>query len=603
MPYIINKYSGSELVVLQDGTLDTSTSIGLLGRNYVGYGEVQNENFLFLLENFAGTNPPARALEGQTWYDSVNNKLNTYDGTNWTPVGAATASENAPSGPTEGALWYKISTKQLYVYSNISGWILVGPEGVSGFGETRIKAAILRDVGSVNHAVLLVLVDDEVLSIHSADTFIINALDAITGFNELQKGVTLSTNTVIAGNVLGNSTTATRLQNGRFINGAYFDGNNNITITANTAAILTRGTYLTGSNFNGSAAATWEVDASSTNTIGKVVVRDSTGSFAGGTITADQFIGPLTGNVTAISGTSTFYNLVANNIQGFTFNGLAAQASVLAPGRAINGVQFNGSQDITVTAAAGTLSGATLASGVVNSSLTSVGTLAGVSVTDTGATIGDSGEIHLFINGNAPTLAITNGLGFVITINDAFQTGDEASFEFISSSVALAAGGTSDPTFVGDANSKCNIGLPGRTFGSVYADVFNGVATSAQYADLAENYIADAEYAPGTVLEFGGEFEVTLAQDGTNRVAGVVTTNPAYLMNSNCQGTYVAAVALQGRTPCRVRGTIRKGDMLISGGNGFARITQTPQMGTVIGKALGDFDGIEGVIEVAVGRL
>ena len=603
MPYIINKYNGSELVVLQDGTLDTSTSIGLLGRNYVGYGEVQNENFLFLLENFAGTNPPARALEGQTWYDSVNNKLNTYDGTNWVPVGAATASENAPSGPTEGALWYKISTKQLYVYSNISGWILVGPEGVSGFGETRIKAAILRDVDSVNHAVLLVLVNDEVLSIHSADTFIINALDAITGFNELQKGVTLSTNTVIAGNVLGNSTTATRLQTGRFINGAYFDGNNDITITSNTSAILTRGTYLTGSNFNGGTATTWEVDASSANTIGKIVARDSTGSFAAGTITADQFIGPLIGNVTAISGTSTFYSLVANNIQGFTFSGLAAQASTLSPGRAINGVQFNGSQDITVTAAAGTLSGATLASGIVNSSLTSVGTLAGVSVTDAGATIGDAGEIHLFINGNAPTLAITNGLGFAITINDAFQTGDEASFEFISSSVALANGGTSDPTFVGDANSKCNIGLPGRTFGSVYADIFNGVATSAQYADLAENYVADAEYAPGTVLEFGGEFEVTLAQDGTNRVAGVVTTNPAYLMNSNCQGTYVAAVALQGRTPCKVRGHVRKGDMLISGGNGFARTIQTPQIGTVIGKALGNFDGIEGVIEVAVGRL
>jgi hypothetical protein len=603
MPYIINKYSGSELVVLQDGTLDTSTSIGLLGRNYVGYGEVQNENFLFLLENFAGTTPPARALEGQTWYDSVNNKLNTYDGTNWTPVGAATALENAPSGPTEGALWYKISTKQLYVYSNISGWILVGPEGVSGFGETRIKAAILRDVSSVNHAVLLVLVNDEVLSIHSSDTFTINALDAITGFNELQKGVTLSTNTVIAGNVLGNSTTATRLQTGRFINGVYFDGNNDITITSNTSAILTRGTYLTGSNFNGSAATTWAVDASSANTIGKIVARDSTGSFAGGTITADQFIGPLIGNVTAISGTSTFYSLVANNIQGFTFSGLADQANTLAPGRAINGVQFNGSQDITVTAAASTLSGTTLAAGIINSSLTSVGTLTGVSVTDAGATIGNAGEIHLFINGNAPTLAITNGLGLTITINDAFQAGDEASFEFISSSVALAAGGTADPTFVGDANSKCNIGLPDRTFGNVYADIFNGVATSVQNADLAENYTADAAYAPGTVLEFGGEFEVKLAQDGTNKVAGVVSTDPAYLMNSNCQGIYVAAVALQGRTPCKVRGHVRKGDMLISGGNGFARTTQTPQIGTVIGKSLGDFDGIEGVIEVAVGRL
>jgi hypothetical protein len=603
MPYIINKYSGSELVVLQDGTLDTSTSIGLVGRNYVGYGETQNENFVFLLENFAGTNPPARAVEGQTWYDSANNKLNTYDGINWVPVGAATASENAPPGPTEGALWYKISTKQLYVYSNISGWTLVGPEGVSGFGETRIKAAILRDTNSVNHAVLLVLVNDEVLSIHSSDTFTINTLDAIIGFNELQKGVTLSTNAVISGNLSGNSTTATRLQNGRFINSAYFDGNNDITVTANTPSILTRGTYLTGSNFNGSAATTWSVDASSVNTIGKVVARDSTGSFAGGTITADQFIGPLTGNVTAISGTSTFYSLVANNIQGFTFSGLAAQASTLTPGRAINGVQFNGSQDITVTAAASTLSGSTLASGIIDSSLTSVGTLAGVSITDAGATIGDAGEIHLFINGNSPTLAITNGLGFTISINDAFQTGDEASFEFISSSVALAAGGSADPTFVGDVSSKCNIGLPGRTFGSVYADIFNGVATSAQYADLAENYVADAEYPPGTVLEFGGEFEVTLAQDGTNRVAGVVTTNPAYLMNSNCQGTYVAAVALQGRTPCKVRGSIRKGDMLISGGNGFARTVQTPQMGTVIGKALGDFDGTEGVIEVAVGRL
>jgi hypothetical protein len=603
MPYIINKYNGTELVVLQDGTLDTSTSIGLLGRNYVGYGEVQNENFLFLLENFAGTNPPARPLEGQTWYDSVANKLNTYDGTNWTPVGAATASETAPENPTQGALWYKLSTKQLYVYSNTTGWILVGPEGVSGFGATQVKAAILRDVAEINHAVLLMLVDDEVLAICSADTFVINGLDTIIGFNELQKGITISTNAKVSGNLLGNSTTATRLENGRYINGVFFDGNNDITIGANTSNILTRGTYLTGSNFNGSAATTWEVDASSTNAIGKVVARDSTGSFAAGTITADQFIGPLIGNVTAVSGTSSFYSLRANTIEGFTFTGLASQASTLAPGRLINGVLFDGSQDISVTTSANTLTGTTLSSGVVNSSLTSVGTLAEVSVADAGATIGDGGEIHLFINGNAPTLAITNGLGFAITINDAYQTGDEASFEFISSSVALAAGGSADPTFVGDVSSKCNIGLPGRTFGSVYADIFNGVATSAQYADLAENYVADTEYQPGTVLEFGGEFEVTLAEDSTNRVAGVVTTNPAYLMNSKCEGTYVVAIALQGRTPCKVRGHVRKGDMLMSGGNGFARRAQSPQMGTIIGKALSDFNGVEGVIEVAVGRL
>ena len=129
-----------------------------------------------------------------------------------------------------------------------------------------------------------------------------------------------------------------------------------------------------------------------------------------------------------------------------------------------------------------------------------------------------------------------------------------------------------------------------------------GSRMEATYADLAEYYEADVKYLPGTVLMFGGEKEVTLAEDGTSKVAGVVSTNPAYVMNSTCPGL-LTAVALQGRVPCKVRGKISKGDMLISGGNGFARPNQFPAMGTVIGKALEDFDGYEGVIEVAVGRL
>ena len=120
---------------------------------------------------------------------------------------------------------------------------------------------------------------------------------------------------------------------------------------------------------------------------------------------------------------------------------------------------------------------------------------------------------------------------------------------------------------------------------------------------MAENYVADAHYEPGTVVAFGGEFEVTAAEDGTRAVAGIVSTNPAYLMNSECQGTYVVALALQGRVPCKVRGKIRKGDILVSGGDGFARPSMSPQLGTVVGKALEDFDGVQGVIEVAAGRM
>jgi len=129
-----------------------------------------------------------------------------------------------------------------------------------------------------------------------------------------------------------------------------------------------------------------------------------------------------------------------------------------------------------------------------------------------------------------------------------------------------------------------------------------GSKLQATYADLAEYYESDKPYEPGTVVEFGGEKEVTIAEDGTTRVAGVVSTNPAYVMNSQCQGEHVVAVALQGRVPCKVRGTIHKGDMLVSGGNGFARPSQLPVMGMVIGKSLENFEG-EGVIEVAVGRL
>jgi len=129
-----------------------------------------------------------------------------------------------------------------------------------------------------------------------------------------------------------------------------------------------------------------------------------------------------------------------------------------------------------------------------------------------------------------------------------------------------------------------------------------GSRLQATYADLAEYYEADRQYEPGTVLEFGGDKEVTLAEDGTSRVAGVVSTDPAYAMNTKCPGLAVA-LALQGRVPTKVRGVIHKGDMMISGGNGFARPSSAPLMGTVIGKALENFDGVEGVIEIAVGRL
>jgi hypothetical protein len=122
-------------------------------------------------------------------------------------------------------------------------------------------------------------------------------------------------------------------------------------------------------------------------------------------------------------------------------------------------------------------------------------------------------------------------------------------------------------------------------------------------ADLAENYQADKPYPPGTVLMFGGDAEVTLADANTTAIAGVVSTNPAHLMNSSLNLPYSLPVALIGRVPCNIIGPVKKGDLLVCAGFGFARTGPTPSVGQVIGRAVQDFPmQTKGVIEVVVGK-
>ena len=141
--------------------------------------------------------------------------------------------------------------------------------------------------------------------------------------------------------------------------------------------------------------------------------------------------------------------------------------------------------------------------------------------------------------------------------------------------------------------------------GDLYANLFQGTATSARYADLAEYYRSDQPYEPGTVLVFGGDQEVTIStKQQDNTLAGVVTTKPGFIMNQELQDTGVC-VALQGRVPCKVIGRVKKGEMLTTSNTpGYAVRAFTPQIGTIIGKALENKDYAEaGVIEVAVGRV
>jgi hypothetical protein len=154
----------------------------------------------------------------------------------------------------------------------------------------------------------------------------------------------------------------------------------------------------------------------------------------------------------------------------------------------------------------------------------------------------------------------------------------------------------------GQANGVGNIGSATTFFNTVFAK-----ATSAQYADLAESYLADDVYVPGTVIDFGGNKEVTVSSTShSTRVAGVVSTKPAYQMNSGLQGENVAVVALTGRVPCQVVGHISKGDRLVTSDiPGVATILDMNKYepGSIIGKSLEDYSSANvGTITIVVGR-
>ena len=175
---------------------------------------------------------------------------------------------------------------------------------------------------------------------------------------------------------------------------------------------------------------------------------------------------------------------------------------------------------------------------------------------------------------------------------------------------AITTAGTYYPVFVaaGGSNQTPNIRTTATAFSfNPSTNVLTVTATTAQYADLAECYAADAEYAPGTVLVFGGSNEVTISHSLSNpAVAGVVSTEPAHLMNAFQSGKNIVPVALVGRVPCQVVGKITKGDRLVTGTIPGVAVRLDPESyvpGCLIGKALQDYDSETiGIIEVAVGR-
>lgn len=462
MAYQIDRYNNVILTIVEDGTIDQTTDLKFIGKNFAGYGEIQNENFLYLLENFNGANPPPRAISGQVWYDNANSKLKFYDGTKWRTTGGAEVATLEPTGLSSGDLWWDTANEQLYVWGG-SSFILVGPQN-AGEGITAMVSTTLQDVGGNPRAVILAYVNDSVIYIVSADEFTINSSNAIPGFDRVKKGLTL------------------------------------INTTLSTNGITSSDHYYWGT-------------ASNALRLGGVL--------------ADDYLRKST----------PVFTQTANFADG--------------------GVTIGSGLDLKIYVDRN--AGATQNHGVIQHD------------------IGSSTNISFKVNdglGQTVRPVTINSVGLVPSLDSTYRIGT-ATFKFLEVHAASFKGEADKAATLRYDSSKFAAGSTSATGdtvavrtadGRIFASFFEGIATSAQYADLAEKYTTDQEYPVGTVMAVGGDAETRAAGVG-DYVVGVVSDQPAYLMNSTAHGQ---ALALKGRVPVRVVGPITKGQAVYPWENGVA---------------------------------
>jgi hypothetical protein len=221
------------------------------------------------------------------------------------------------------------------------------------------------------------------------------------------------------------------------------------------------------------------------------------------------------------------------------------------------------------------------------------------------ANIGTSGgNANITIGGTSNVVVVATTGAYVTGLVSA--SGNVTAANVVISGTAAAGSGVlivSGNIQTSTANATANIGNASNYFNRLFAQ-----ATTALYADLAEVYKADAQYPPGTVLVFGGTQEVTMSTvTHDTKIAGIVSTNPAHVMNSGMTSEFTVEVGLVGRVPCQVIGPIEAGDRVVSSNRaGVAERLDMSQYqpGVIIGKALENYNGTDvGTIEIVVGRL
>lgn len=190
MSYKLNKTDGSLLVELVDGRLDTtSADINLIGKNYQGFGESINENFIKLLENFSNSSAPSKPLKGQLWFDSSTGRLKVYTGATFKSTDSTIFASSQPTDLVQGDIWIDGANDQLYFW-NGSEKILVGPRYTKNQLRTGPIVETIKDTIGQNKIVVKNYINGSLISIEAKENF--SPFPAITGFDSLKKGINVN---------------------------------------------------------------------------------------------------------------------------------------------------------------------------------------------------------------------------------------------------------------------------------------------------------------------------------------------------------------------------------------------------------------------------
>lgn len=242
MAYTINLTNGTIFATIADGTVNTASSMTLIGKNYAGYGQFLDDNFIHLLECGANSTAPGAPLTGQLWWDTTSGLLKVYNGTTFKTISAASASASAPSSNVTGDLWYDTTNQQLKVYTG-AAWLVVGPAYTSGTGVTGAIATTIVDNTSTSHVVIELFVNDSIVGIISKDATFTPQV-ALTGFTTVRPGITLST--LVGSQVPLFQGTATLAQG--LVGGQPYMLNNANTSTTGTVSVLNNSGLFVGTN-------------------------------------------------------------------------------------------------------------------------------------------------------------------------------------------------------------------------------------------------------------------------------------------------------------------------------------------------------------------